>query len=101
VGSLKDGRTIIRSNQTQVIRGGILTWYFQLNFSHASVIDAVLDLQVRSTTPGTNVSNLTQKVITRHATLGHPVLGTTLYGIPQGMTVVGFTCVVEAVALCW
>ena len=101
VGTLQDGRTIVRSKDCTVIRDNILTYYIQINFTRLNIIDAILDLQVRSTTPPSNIASLTQKKITRHATLGHPVVGLTVFGVPSGITGTGTTVCTECVAIGW
>lgn len=101
VGTLQDGRTIVRSKDCTVIRDNILTYHVQINFTLLNTIDAILDLQVRSTTPASNIASITQKKITRHATLGHPVVGFTVYDVPRGITATGTTVCTECVAIGW
>lgn len=101
VGTLRDGRTIVRSKECAVVRGGILTWYVSIGFQKLNTIDAILDLQVRSTDPASNIASIAQKSITRHATGGYPVVGFTVFDIPAGITATGTTLCTECVAIGW
>lgn len=101
VGTLKDGRTIVRSKSSDIFRDNILTYYVTIEFKHLSVIDAILDLQVRSTDPALNIASITQKEITRHTVHGHPIIGFTVYDVPSGITHTGTTVRTEAVAISW
>lgn len=101
VGTIKDGRTIVRSKKCQIFRDNILTYYVTIEFKHLNVIDCILDLQVRSISPASNIASIQGKTITRHATGGHPVVGFTVYAIPAGITHTGTTVCTECVAIGW
>ena len=101
VGTLKDGRTMVRSNSADIFRDNIRTYYVTINFTKLNTIDAILDLQVRSTVPASNIASIQGKSITRDTVNGHPVVGFTVFDVPSGITATGATCTTECVAIGW
>jgi len=101
VATLQDGQTIVRSKKCQIFRDNILTYYVTIDFKKLNTICAILDLQVRSTSPASNIASIQGKTISHHAVQGHPVVGFTVYGVPSGITAGGVTICTEAVAIGW
>lgn len=107
VGVLQDGRTIFRSKDTRIIQWAspvIPPFHVQVNFPKTNIIDAILDINIRTVSPEACVYGICQKKITRHTSAGYPVVGFTVTGITylsSGITATGVTVTSEVVVIGW
>jgi len=106
-GTLQDGRTIAKSQVTEIV-----TWHNNITppihltvyFPQMNLIDAILDVNIKTVSPPACVFGICQKQIGRHVSEGYPVVGFTVVSmtyISSGLTATGVTVTAEAVVIGW
>ena len=99
VGTLRDGRTIVRAKEDFIVFTP--PHYCQISVTKLNRIDAILDINIRGVSPKAIIYGICDKTITRHATGGYPVVGFTVGYIANGITATGTTVTPEIVVLGW
>lgn len=98
VGTLRDGRTIARSMENFVVKGSSI-WYCRVAVPNLRVIDAILDINIRSVSPKATVYGICDKTVSYVGK--HPCVGFTVGHIPNGITATGTTITPEVVVVGW
>lgn len=97
VGTLQDGRTIVRAKEDFVVFTP--PHYCRITITKLNKIDCILDINIRSVSPKATVYGICDKTISESAT--GIVVGFTVGHIPAGITATGTTITPEVVVIGW